>query len=63
MSKKCGEKCEIYSRVCGYHRPVRNWNRGKQEEFSQRKNFNLSKSSAPKTNKPRSRVNKVSPVN
>jgi ribonucleoside-triphosphate reductase len=34
---KCGRKCEIYSRVVGYHRPVKNWNRGKREEFRQRK--------------------------
>ncbi len=28
---------EVYSRVVGYYRPVQNWNRGKQEEFKQRK--------------------------
>jgi len=28
---------EIYSRVVGYYRPVQNWNKGKAEEFSQRK--------------------------
>ena len=33
---KCGENAEIYSRVVGYFRPVRNWNEGKQEEFRQR---------------------------
>ena len=33
----CGEKCEIYSRVTGYHRPISNWNAGKQEEFENRK--------------------------
>lgn len=27
---------EIYSRVSGYFRPVNQWNRAKQEEFSQR---------------------------
>ncbi|KAA0257839.1 hypothetical protein FHQ18_08835 [Deferribacter autotrophicus] len=31
-----GEKCEVYSRVVGYHRPVQNWNEGKQEEFGER---------------------------
>ena len=30
---KCQEKCEVYSRVCGYFRPVSNWNKGKQAEF------------------------------
>ena len=29
--------CEIYSRVCGYCRPVTQWNKGKQEEFNERK--------------------------
>jgi hypothetical protein len=28
---------ECYSRVVGYFRPVKQWNNGKQEEFSQRK--------------------------
>lgn len=36
---KCGKKCEIYSRVCGYFRPVNNWNRGKREEWKERKTF------------------------
>ena len=38
---KCGAKTEIYSRVCGYFRPVSNWNKGKKEEFKQRKNFKI----------------------
>lgn len=29
-------KCEIYSRVVGYYRPVNQWNNGKQEEFNNR---------------------------
>ncbi len=37
----CGEKCEVYSRVCGYFRPVANWNRGKQQEFKERKVFKI----------------------
>lgn len=28
---------EIYSRVSGYFRPLTQWNKGKQEEFNQRK--------------------------
>ncbi|OPZ60269.1 MAG: anaerobic ribonucleoside triphosphate reductase [Candidatus Aminicenantes bacterium ADurb.Bin508] len=28
---------EVYSRIVGYYRPVQNWNRGKVEEFQQRK--------------------------
>lgn len=34
-----GTKCEVYSRVVGYHRPVDNWNEGKQLEFFDRKTF------------------------
>ncbi|MFA6567306.1 MAG: anaerobic ribonucleoside-triphosphate reductase [Victivallales bacterium] len=36
---KCGMKTEIFSRVCGYHRPIKNWNKGKQEEFKDRKAY------------------------
>jgi len=32
---------EVYSRVVGYFRPVNQWNRGKQEEFSNRKLFRV----------------------
>ena len=28
---------EVYSRVSGYFRPVNQWNKGKKEEFSERK--------------------------
>jgi hypothetical protein len=30
---------EVYSRVVGYFRPVNQWNKGKQEEFHERKQF------------------------
>lgn len=33
---------EVYSRVVGYFRPVNQWNKGKQEEFKQRKEYTLS---------------------
>jgi len=39
---KCGEACEVYSRVVGYLRPVDQWNKAKRAEFSVRKNFALS---------------------
>lgn len=29
--------CEVYSRVVGFFRPVSSWNKGKQEEFAERK--------------------------
>lgn len=31
--------CEIFSRVVGYFRPVKNWNHGKREEFRDRKTY------------------------
>jgi len=40
---KCGAECEVYSRVCGYHRPVKNWNKGKREEFKDRKAYDVKK--------------------
>lgn len=38
---KCGVKCEVYSRVVGYFRPVNLWNEGKREEFRMRKPFKI----------------------
>jgi ribonucleoside-triphosphate reductase len=35
----CTAPCEVYSRVVGYLRPVKQWNKGKQEEFDSRKVF------------------------
>lgn len=43
---KCGAETEVYSRVVGYHRPVKNWNKGKREEFKARKVFALPPSSS-----------------
>ncbi|OPY87937.1 MAG: Anaerobic ribonucleoside-triphosphate reductase [Syntrophaceae bacterium PtaU1.Bin231] len=34
---QCQEACEVYSRVVGYLRPVKQWNKGKQVEFDMRK--------------------------
>ncbi len=33
------QKTEIYSRVVGYLRSVAHWNKGKQQEFKERKEF------------------------
>jgi len=30
---------EVYSRIVGYLRPVRQWNEGKRKEFEERKTF------------------------
>ena len=36
-----GTPCEVYSRIVGYFRPVKNWNEGKQAEFSERATFEV----------------------
>lgn len=38
---ECGESCEVYSRVVGYIRPVQQWNKGKKQEFTDRKEFKI----------------------
>jgi len=40
---KCTVKqpCEVYSRIVGYYRPLTQWNLGKQQEYKERKEFNL----------------------
>ena len=32
-------KCEVYSRVVGYIRPIQQWNNGKQAEWEDRVTF------------------------
>jgi hypothetical protein len=34
-----GRDAEVYSRIVGYYRSVRNWNKGKREEFGERTMF------------------------
>jgi ribonucleoside-triphosphate reductase len=36
---KCATKCEVYSRVVGYLRPIDQWNGGKRAEYAARKTF------------------------
>ena len=33
--------CEVYSRIVGYLRPVQNWNKGKQQEFADRRPYEV----------------------
>lgn len=42
----CGSECEIYSRIVGYIRPVKQWNKGKKAEFGNRKTFDMAKAGA-----------------
>ncbi len=43
----CGKETEVYSRITGYYRPVKNWNAGKTQEFKQRKTYELKKGEEP----------------
>jgi ribonucleoside-triphosphate reductase len=39
LSNLKGTPTEVYSRIVGYYRSVRNWNKGKREEYGQRVMF------------------------
>jgi len=45
------QETEIYSRVVGYIRPVRQWNKGKQAEFKDRKEYVIASSDYEKKGK------------
>jgi len=34
-------RCEIYTRVVGFYRPVSQFNKGKQEEYKDRKEYKI----------------------
>ncbi|MCL2085508.1 ribonucleoside triphosphate reductase [Candidatus Saccharibacteria bacterium] len=56
---KCNEKCEVYSRVVGYLRPVQQWNDAKQAEFEIRSNPSVEKALERMGEKMKSGVKKV----
>jgi len=42
LNKNSGRtKCQVFSRVVGYLRPISQWNNGKVEEFNNRKIFKV----------------------
>jgi ribonucleoside-triphosphate reductase len=41
MCPQCGRESEVYSRVVGYLRPVKQWNAGKQAEFARRRVYRV----------------------
>ena len=43
-----GTETEVYTRIVGYYRAVKNWNLGKKEEYKVRKTF-VQESSIPKS--------------
>lgn len=38
---ECGKETEVYSRITGYYRSVKNWNDGKTQEFADRKTYSI----------------------
>ncbi|MFH1308046.1 MAG: ribonucleoside triphosphate reductase [archaeon] len=41
LCPKCNHPTEVYSRIVGYFRPVKDWNAGKQQEFKDRKVYKI----------------------
>lgn len=40
----CGCEGEVYSRITGYYRPVKNWNEGKSQEYKHRTTYEVNSS-------------------
>lgn len=63
----CGKPTEVYSRITGYYRPVKNWNAGKAQEFKDRKTYVVdgitSCTSFKEDQQPAVRVEETKPVN
>lgn len=49
----CHEETEVYSRITGYYRPVKNWNDGKSQEFKDRIMYDLNSSKLVREDAPR----------
>ena len=47
MQEVHGTKCEVYSRVVGYLRPVQGWNKCKKEEFTLRRTMDVENARIP----------------
>lgn len=43
------QRCEVWTRVMGYHRPVSSFNTGKKGEFAERRYFEERRCSTPTT--------------
>jgi ribonucleoside-triphosphate reductase len=41
LSSVEGTPAEVYSRIVGYYRSVRNWNKGKREEYGERRLYRV----------------------
>ncbi len=45
LSSVRGTETEVYTRIVGYYRSVKNWNKGKREEYGERELFSVIKAS------------------
>ncbi len=43
------QRCEVWTRVMGYYRPVSAWNAGKQSEYSDRTPYHQTPAAIPDT--------------
>ncbi|HPC09744.1 MAG TPA: anaerobic ribonucleoside-triphosphate reductase [archaeon] len=48
---KCNKETEVFSRVTGFYRPTKLWNKGKKEEFKERKTYSINKYNIINTDK------------
>ena len=55
----CGEETEVYTRIVGYYRPVKNWNHGKKSEYGERRTFNIAYDKILGSEKPDSKAEYV----
>ena len=47
-----GTPAEVYSRIVGYYRSVRNWNKGKREEYGERQLYRVNEPHAAASPRP-----------
>ena len=47
---ECKQQTEVYSRITGYYRPIQHWNDGKQQEYEDRKEYDISHSTFKRKN-------------
>ena len=52
----CGQEAEVYSRITGYYRPVKNWNAGKTQEYKNRMSYDVANSARKKGEKAAARI-------
>jgi hypothetical protein len=51
----------VYTRIVGYYRSLKNWNKGKRDEYEQRKTFSIDEIREPKEIEKKERRNTFIP--